>query len=294
MQATDLRVSIKGAAAARAEVRERRDGAVEVAYTAPMSGVYRIALAVGAASLGTFPAQCAPPRASEALSRVRLAAAGSAFVGERFAAAVEVLDQFGGRFAGDPKCAGPALAGAPCCKAYPNMYRLNRLLPDCTRTLRQLHRHGFHVWPHSRLTELFARYLARLSTVSAARRTVTTAAGMDGGQSRSLQRARLLRRLTATLADGSGAALFATDARALVEDGLHELSFTPRIAGAARGCSARVAPVLSSWSGFPSSSAGRRADAGWRPAEQCPAAASACPVFRQGPARTAASSPYPA
>lgn len=119
VQATDLRVSIKGAAAARAEVRERRDGAVEVAYTAPMSGVYRIALAVGAASLGTFPAQCAPPRASEALSRVRLAAAGSAFVGERFAAAVEVLDQFGGRFAGDSKCEGPALAGALCCRDIP-------------------------------------------------------------------------------------------------------------------------------------------------------------------------------
>lgn len=64
-----------------------------------------------------------------------------------------------------------------------------------------------------------------------------TAAGLYGGRSRILLQARPLRRLTATLADGSGAALFAADARALVEDGLHELSFTPRIAGAARGCS---------------------------------------------------------
>ena len=70
-QATDVRVSIKGGAAARAEVRERRDGAVEVTYTAPMSGEYRIALGVGAVVIGTYRAQCAPPRPSEALSRVR-------------------------------------------------------------------------------------------------------------------------------------------------------------------------------------------------------------------------------
>ena len=66
-----MRVSIKGGAAARAEVRERRDGTVEVTYTAPMSGEYRIALGVGAVAIGTYRAQCAPPRPSEALSRVR-------------------------------------------------------------------------------------------------------------------------------------------------------------------------------------------------------------------------------
>lgn len=65
-----MRVSIKGGAAARAEVRERRDGTVEVTYTAPMSGEYRIALGVGAVAIGTYRAQCAPPRPSEALSRV--------------------------------------------------------------------------------------------------------------------------------------------------------------------------------------------------------------------------------
>ena len=65
-----MRVSIKGGAAARAEVRERRDGTVEVTYTAPMSGEYRIALGVGAVVIGTYRAQCAPPRPSEALSRV--------------------------------------------------------------------------------------------------------------------------------------------------------------------------------------------------------------------------------
>ena len=66
-----MRVSIKGGAAARAEVRERRDGTVEVTYTAPMSGEYRIALGVGAVAIGTYRAQCAPPRPSETLSRVR-------------------------------------------------------------------------------------------------------------------------------------------------------------------------------------------------------------------------------
>ena len=71
-QATDVRVSIKGGAAARAEVRERRDGAVEVTYTAPMSGEYRIALGVGTMAIGTYRAQCAPPRPSEALSQVCL------------------------------------------------------------------------------------------------------------------------------------------------------------------------------------------------------------------------------
>ncbi|KAK9845317.1 hypothetical protein WJX81_003385 [Elliptochloris bilobata] len=140
LKATDVRVSIKGGAAAGAEVRERREGTVEVTYTAPMSGEYRITLGVGPTQIGTYRAQCAPPRPSEALSRVRLAAASSAFVGERYSAVAEVVDQFGGRFAGEPK-------------------------------------------------------------------------------------------LTANLTDDTGAALFAAEVRALREDGLHEVAFTPRISG---------------------------------------------------------------
>lgn len=42
------------------------------------------------------------------------------------------------------------------------------------------------------------------------------------------------RRLAATLIDSGGEALFAAEARALQEAGLHELSFTPHISGARR------------------------------------------------------------
>jgi hypothetical protein len=101
-------VSVKGSAAVKHEVRERKDGALEVAYVAPMSGEYRVTLSMGAVPIqgSPFRVPCQQPRPCERASGVQWGD-GLAFAGERYAVRVTCLDQFGARCPADPKCAPP-------------------------------------------------------------------------------------------------------------------------------------------------------------------------------------------
>ena len=58
MQAADLRVSIKGSATVKNEVREGKDGGLEVIYAAPMSGEYRISISMGPTPVPGSPFRC--------------------------------------------------------------------------------------------------------------------------------------------------------------------------------------------------------------------------------------------
>lgn len=110
LQAADLKIAIKGSAAVRHEVKERQDGALEISYAAPMSGEYRITMALGSFSVpgSPFKVPCQQPRPCEVLSRVYYGS-GQAFAGERYSTRVTVLDQFGQRVAGDPRCKIPRI-----------------------------------------------------------------------------------------------------------------------------------------------------------------------------------------
>ena len=74
VQATDLRVSIKGSATVKHETRERKDGGVDVSYAAPMSGEYRISVSIGPTPVpgSPFRVSCQQPRPCEKLSKVSL------------------------------------------------------------------------------------------------------------------------------------------------------------------------------------------------------------------------------
>lgn len=103
-QAADLKVTIKGSAAVKPEVRERKDGSLEVSYTAPMSGEYRVALALGSIPVASSPFRvpCQQPRACEQHSRVEWGS-GQAFAGEPYTARMTAFDQFGQRYSADPR-----------------------------------------------------------------------------------------------------------------------------------------------------------------------------------------------
>ena len=104
VQAADLKVAIKGSAAVKPEVKEKKDGSLEVSYTAPMSGEYRVAVALGNIPVpgSPFRVPCQQPRACEQLSRVEWGC-GQAFAGEPYTARMTAFDQFGQRYSADPR-----------------------------------------------------------------------------------------------------------------------------------------------------------------------------------------------
>ena len=104
MQAADLKIAIKGSAAVKHDVKERQDGSLEISYTAPMSGEYRITMALGGLAVpgSPFKVPCQQPRPCEVLSRVHYGS-GQAFAGERYSTRVTVLDQFEQRVSGEPR-----------------------------------------------------------------------------------------------------------------------------------------------------------------------------------------------
>lgn len=71
---------------------------LQVTYTAPMTGEYRVTLAVGAVIVAGSPFRvpCQQPRPSEHESTVDLRG-GDGFVGETYTSLVSVSDQFGQR-----------------------------------------------------------------------------------------------------------------------------------------------------------------------------------------------------
>ena len=151
--------------------------------------------------------------------QVRLAGASSAFVGERYAVVCEVLDQCGRSFNGDPKC-GSISVGALSCLPMNGagsgmLCKVTCLLWAATCPLS-----GSSSWS-----------LASVST-AAGLRDLDRGCPCHGMH----ERLRCLCRLTANLTDDAGAALFAAEVGAMREEGLHEVSFTPRISGALLGC----------------------------------------------------------
>lgn len=70
----------------------------QVTYAAPMTGEYRVTLAVGAVIVAGSPFRvpCQQPRPSEHETEVDLRG-GQGFVGEEYTAEVSVIDQFGQR-----------------------------------------------------------------------------------------------------------------------------------------------------------------------------------------------------
>ena len=119
LQAADLRVSIKGSASVKHEVRERRDGGLDVFYASPMSGEYRVAISIGPTPVpgSPFRVSCQQPRPCEKLSKVEWGQ-GMAFVAERYVARVTLADQFGDLWTADAKCAAATLQALTCgCKS---------------------------------------------------------------------------------------------------------------------------------------------------------------------------------
>lgn len=94
LQASDLKISIKGSASVKHEVREKKEG-LEVTYLAPMTGEYRITLSIGSLTVegSPFRVPCQQPRPCELQSIIALKP--NAFVGEKFVARLDCIDQFG-------------------------------------------------------------------------------------------------------------------------------------------------------------------------------------------------------
>ena len=108
-------MAIKGSAAVKPEVKEKKDGSLEVSYTAPMSGEYRVAVALGNIPVpgSPFRVPCQQPRACEQRSRVEWGS-GQAFAGEPYTARMTAFDQFGQRYSADPRCRAPSKSSLPC------------------------------------------------------------------------------------------------------------------------------------------------------------------------------------
>lgn len=100
-QASDLRVIIKGPTNVKHTVTERPDGALEVAYTPPMSGEYKITLSIGASQVpgSPFRVPCQLPRACETCSELDLNG-GHGFAGEVYTARLVCRDQYANPYAG--------------------------------------------------------------------------------------------------------------------------------------------------------------------------------------------------
>ncbi|CAL5220286.1 g2271 [Coccomyxa viridis] len=70
--AANLRVSVKGSASVINEVRERKDGGLEVSHAAPVSGEYKISISIGPTPVpgSPFRVSCQQPYSCEKLSKV--------------------------------------------------------------------------------------------------------------------------------------------------------------------------------------------------------------------------------
>ncbi len=92
---------IKGPTNVKHTVTERPDGALDVAYTPPMSGEYRITVSVGAsqASGSPFRVPCQLPRACEICSETDLNG-GYGFAGEVYTARLVCKDQYRNPYTG--------------------------------------------------------------------------------------------------------------------------------------------------------------------------------------------------
>ncbi len=89
---------------------------VQITYIAPMSGEYKVTLAVGTVTVAGSPFRvpCQQPRPSEHETTVDLRN-GHGFVGEPYSAVVTVRDQFGQPCVRHGSCSTASAASKPCC-----------------------------------------------------------------------------------------------------------------------------------------------------------------------------------
>ena len=100
-QVGDLKASIKGNVTVKTDIKQIQEGVLEVTYTAPLTGEYRVLLSVGSTAVhgSPFRMSCQQPRACEQHSRLSESIE-DAFANERYSLPLRTHDQFGNIFTG--------------------------------------------------------------------------------------------------------------------------------------------------------------------------------------------------
>ena len=113
MQPADLKAIIKGNVTVKADIKQVQDGTLEICYTAPLTGEYRISLSVGATAVpgSPFRMSCQQPRACENHTLI-INSTGDGFANERYAVQLACHDQFGNPYSGRADIHADVLDGA--------------------------------------------------------------------------------------------------------------------------------------------------------------------------------------
>lgn len=113
LQPPDLKVTIKGNVTVKADVKQLQDGTLEVCYTAPLTGEYRISLSVGSTAVpgSPFRMACQQPRACENNTHITESSV-DGFANERYAVQLACHDQFGSPYTGKADMRADVLDGA--------------------------------------------------------------------------------------------------------------------------------------------------------------------------------------
>ena len=113
LQPADLKVSIKGNVTVKTDVKQAQEGILEVCYTAPLTGEYRISLSLGAVAVpgSPFRLSCQQPRACELNSKLTRSVE-DGFANERYAVQLACFDQFGSPYSGKADIHADVLDGA--------------------------------------------------------------------------------------------------------------------------------------------------------------------------------------
>jgi len=113
LQPSDLKVTIKGNVTVKADIKQLQDGTLEVCYTAPLTGEYRISLSVGSTAVpgSPFRMACQQPRACESNTQITESSV-NGFANERYAVQLACHDQFGSPYIGKADIHADVLDGA--------------------------------------------------------------------------------------------------------------------------------------------------------------------------------------
>ena len=101
LQPADLKISIKGNVTVKTDVKQFSEGVLEVSYTVPLTGEYRVSLSVGAVVVpgSPFRISCQQPRACEVNTQITKSSE-DGFANERYAVQLACFDQFGSPYSG--------------------------------------------------------------------------------------------------------------------------------------------------------------------------------------------------
>ncbi len=113
MQPADLKATIKGNVTVKADIKQVQYGTLEVCYTAPLTGEYRISLSVGPTPVpgSPFRMSCQQPRACENHTQITDNTR-DGFANERYAVQLACYDQFGSPYCGKADIHANVLDGA--------------------------------------------------------------------------------------------------------------------------------------------------------------------------------------